>query len=127
MGREVAVTWLENLKTEVRVGKHAVIADEPEDKGGDDAGPTPVDYVLVALGSCTVLTVKMYADRKKWPLDRIEAKLTRQPPQGKIDTIAMELILGGDLDDEQRKRLMDVAERCPVHRTLTEGLRVVRS
>jgi putative redox protein len=74
-----------------------------------------------------VLTVRLYAERKQWPLDRIEAKLTRDPPQGRIQTIALELILGGALDDEQRQRLMEIAERCPVHRTLTETVQIVYS
>jgi putative redox protein len=74
-----------------------------------------------------VLTVRLYAERKQWPLDRIEAKLTRDPPQGRIHTIALELILGGDLDDEQRQRLLEIAERCPVHRTLTETVQIVHA
>ncbi len=74
-----------------------------------------------------MLTVRLYAERKQWPLDRIEAKLTRDPPQGRIQTIALELILGGALDDEQRQRLMEIAERCPVHRTLTETVQIVHS
>ena len=72
-----------------------------------------------------MLTVRLYAERKQWPLDRIEAKLTRDPPQGRIQTIALELILGGALDGEQRQRLVEIAERCPVHRTLTETVRIV--
>ncbi len=72
-----------------------------------------------------MLTVRLYAERKQWSLDRIEARLTREPPEGRISTIALDLILGGDLDEEQRRRLHDVAERCPVHRTLTEGTRIV--
>ena len=71
-----------------------------------------------------MLTVRLYAERKQWPLDRIEAKLTRDPPQGRIQTITLDLILGGALDDEQRHRLMEIAERCPVHRTLTETVRI---
>jgi len=74
-----------------------------------------------------VLTVRLYAERKQWPLDRIEAKLTRDPPQGRIQTIALELILGGALDDEQRQRLTEIAERCPVHRTLTESVRITHA
>ena len=74
-----------------------------------------------------MLTVRLYAERKQWPLDRIEAKLTRDPPQGRIQTIALDLILGGALDDEQRQRLMEIAERCPVHRTLTETVQIVHS
>jgi len=71
-----------------------------------------------------VLTVRLYAERRQWPLDRIEARLTREPAQGKIATIALELILGGDLDDEQTARLRDIASRCPVHRTLTDGVQI---
>ena len=74
-----------------------------------------------------MVTVRLYAERKQWPLDRIEAKLTRDPPQGRIQTITLELILGGALDDEQRQRLMDIAERCPVHRTLTETVQIVHA
>ena len=74
-----------------------------------------------------MLTVRLYAERKQWPLDRIEAKLTRDPPQGRIQTIALDLILGGAIDDEQRERLKSIAERCPVHRTLTETVQIVHS
>lgn len=74
-----------------------------------------------------MLTVRLYAERKQWPLDRIEAKLTRDPPQGTIASITLELILGGDLDDGQRDRLKTVAARCPVHRTLTETVQIVHS
>jgi len=74
-----------------------------------------------------VLTVRLYAERRQWPLDRIEARLVREPPQGKISTITLDLILGGALDDEQRQRLLQIAERCPVHRTLTEGVRIAHA
>jgi putative redox protein len=74
-----------------------------------------------------VLTVRLYAERKQWALDRIEVRLVRDPPQGKIATITLDLILAGDLDDGQRRRLSDVAERCPVHRTLTDSVRIVRA
>jgi putative redox protein len=74
-----------------------------------------------------VLTVRLYAERKQWPLDRIEAQLVREPPQGNIATITLDLMLGGPLDDEQRQRLHAVAARCPVHRTLTETVRIVRA
>lgn len=74
-----------------------------------------------------MLTVRLYAERKQWPLDRIEARLTRQPPEGKIATVALELILGGGLDAEQEQRLREVAERCPVHRTLAETVKIVHA
>jgi putative redox protein len=71
-----------------------------------------------------VLTVRLYAERKGWPVDRIETRLSRDPGQGKISSIALELLLGGDLSDEQRQRLAEIASRCPIHRTLTEGVTI---
>jgi putative redox protein len=71
-----------------------------------------------------MMTVRLYAERKGWPLDRIEVQLRRDPGEGKISSVEMELILGGDLDEEQRRRLEDIAGRCPVHRTLQEGVRI---
>jgi putative redox protein len=71
-----------------------------------------------------VLTVRLYAERKGWPVDRIETRLTRDAGQGKINSIDLELFLGGDLNDEQRQRLAEIASRCPIHRTLTEGVTI---
>jgi putative redox protein len=71
-----------------------------------------------------VLTVRLYAERKGWLLDRIETRLTRDPGEGKITSIELELLLGGDLTDEQRQRLAEIAGRCPIHRTLTEGVTI---
>ncbi|HTY77904.1 MAG TPA: OsmC family protein [Candidatus Bathyarchaeia archaeon] len=71
-----------------------------------------------------MLTVRLYAERKGWVLDRIETRLTRDPGEGKINSIEMEVLLGGDLSDEQRQRLLEIAGRCPVHRTLTEGVAI---
>ena len=71
-----------------------------------------------------MLTVRLYAERKGWTLDRIETRLTRDPGEGKISTIELELLLGGNLSDEQRQRLVEIASRCPVHRTLTEGVTI---
>jgi putative redox protein len=70
------------------------------------------------------MTVRLYAERKGWPVDRIETRLTRTPESGRIEAIALELFLGGDLDDAQRSRLAEIASRCPVHRTLTGGVRI---
>jgi putative redox protein len=74
-----------------------------------------------------VLTVRLYAERKQWPLDRVEARLSRDAGSGKIASIAVELLLGGDLSDEQRGRLAEIAGRCPIHRTLMEGVRVTHA
>ncbi len=123
------------LCTEVIVNEHALVADEPAALGGTDAGPTPYDYLLSALGSCTAMTVRMYADRKGWPLEsvtvraehgRIHAKDCEEceTESGKIDRIELELNLEGPLDAEQRERLREIADKCPVKRTLNSEVLV---
>lgn len=108
--------------------RHALLADEPIGIG-DDTGPAPYDFLLAALGACTSMTVRMYADRKGWPLDDVAVRLSHakvhakdceecETENGKVDLIERELVIRGDLDDEQRRRLMEIADRCPVHRSL---------
>ena len=114
---------------EITAGQHRLVADEPRPIG-DDAGPTPYDLVLAGLGACTSMTVRMYADRKGWPLDEVRVTLRHsrihaedcaacETTKGWIDHIDIDVELVGDLDDAQRQRLMQIAERCPVHQTLT--------
>lgn len=121
------------LCTEVKANGHALVADEPAALGGTGAGPTPYDYLLSALGSCTAMTVRMYADRKGWPLEsvtvraghgRVHAKDCEdcETKSGRIDRIELELDLEGPLDAEQRERLREIADKCPVKRTLSSEL-----
>lgn len=118
-----------SYQTEIAAGRHSLVSDEPEDVGGDDAGPTPYDLLLSALGACTGMTLRMYADRKDWPLEDVAVHLTHEKihaadcehcetKNGKIDRIEREVEVEGDLSEEQRDRLLEIANKCPVHRTL---------
>ncbi|MFY0605583.1 MAG: OsmC family protein [Cyclobacteriaceae bacterium] len=115
--------------TEITAGEHQLIADEPKDSGGTDLGPSPYGYLLSALGACTAMTLRMYANFKKINLTEVDVKLTHDKvhvtdgeqadkPGGKIDQIKRSIKLEGDLTEEQRARLIQIADRCPVHRTL---------
>jgi putative redox protein len=122
---------------QITAGQHRLIADEPKPIG-DDAGPNPYDLLLAALGACTSMTIRMYADRKRWPLERVRVTLRHsrihaqdcadcETTKGWIDHIDRDVELAGDLDDSQRQQLLHISERCPVHQTLTSEVRITTS
>lgn len=113
----------------IAAGAHQLRADEPESFGGDDSGPGPYDLLLAGLGACTSMTLRLYADRKGWPMSRVTVTLTHdkihaedcadcETKSGRLDRIERRLSIEGDLDGEQRARLLEIADKCPVHRTL---------
>jgi putative redox protein len=111
------------FRQDIAVGTHTLIGDESREAGGDDAGPDPHEYLLAALASCTSMTVKMYTDRKGWPLRsvRVEVEGARKE---QTYAITRTIHLDGALDAEQRARVLEIANKCPVHRTLTGEIEI---
>ena len=132
---EVTVTSLSNLRNEVRYGEGgAFVTDEPASAGGEGAGPDPYALLLAALGSCVSMTVTLYARRKNWPVERVTVRLRQQRihakdcaecaenAEGFVHRIERAVEIEGDLSEEQRARLQEIAHKCPVHRTLTSEI-----
>jgi putative redox protein len=132
---EVTVTSIMKLQNEVRYGENqTLMIDEPKDAGGDGAGPDPYTLLLSALGGCISMTVTLYARRKAWPLERVTVRLRQQRIhakdcveceqnlEGYVHRIERAVSLEGDLTDEQRARLQEIAHKCPVHRMLTSKI-----
>jgi putative redox protein len=110
---------------EVIAGQHHLLADEPQSVGGADAGPAPFDLLMAALGSCTSMTLRMYAERKELPVRRISVTLSHEKLEidGSLrDRINRTITLEGDLSAEQRQRMLDIANKCPIHRALSQPL-----
>jgi uncharacterized OsmC-like protein len=131
----VSETRKGTFQQEIISGAHRLVADEPKNVGGLDSGPGPYDLLLAALGACTSMTLRLFADGKKWPLTRVEVRLRHdriyaidcaecETKEGLIDHIERVITLEGDLDVSQRARLMEMADKCPVHRTLTSEVEI---
>lgn len=132
---QVVVSSCDGLRQEVWAGRHTLTADEPVDAGGQDLGPNPYELLLAALGSCTSITLVMYAGRKQWPLERVEVRLTHErvhardceeceQKEGYLDRIEKDIVVSGPLSSEQVQRLGEIAEKCPVNRTLHSEIRI---
>ncbi|MGO8942310.1 MAG: alpha/beta fold hydrolase [Syntrophobacteraceae bacterium] len=133
--RIIARTGMTGFRTEIIASGHSLVADEPISAGGANSGPTPYDLLVSALGACTGMTIRMYADRKKLPLDSIIVRLRHdkihaedcqdcEDPRSKIDFIEREIELNGDLDQPTRQKILEIANRCPVHKTLESRSRI---
>jgi putative redox protein len=120
---------------EITIGSHRIFSDEPKAQGGEDAGPSPYELLAAALGACTSMTLGIYARRKQWPLASVIVRLRHSKIHAKdcadcdtqeemLDRIDRDIELMGDLTGEQREKLLEIADTCPVHRTLTRGMRI---
>ncbi len=129
-GSVMVINQRHSYSSYIYSGDHELVADEPANHGGDDLGPDPYSYLLASLGSCTAMTIRMYSDRKGWPLEDVKVALTHEKihasdcddcenSEGKIDIIERKIDLTGDLSQEQRGRLHEIADKCPVHKTLS--------
>jgi putative redox protein len=130
---EVIVSSDGFLKQRITAGNHTLIADEPREAGGSDAGPDPYSFLLAALGTCTSMTLQLYARHKGIPLEKVQVSLRNarihakdceicDSKEGKIERIERYISLTGPLTDEHKQRLLEIAQRCPVHKTLTSEI-----
>ena len=131
----ITQTSVSALKTRINTGKHTLYSDEPVEVGGGDTGPSPYEILLSALGACTGMTISMYAKRKIMPLKGITVYLRHdkvyvedleacEKDTSKIDVIHREIELVGDLNGDQRNRLLEIANKCPVHKSLANGINI---
>ena len=119
----IASIGKEHFLTEIISGAKQVVADEPEELGGTNKGPAPGEFLLISLASCTAITIRMYADRKKWPVEKITVEVDFEKVANKT-IFKREVQLEGDLTEDQRTRLLQIANACPVHKTLTSPIEI---
>ena len=135
MGEVVVHGSAAGFAQEITVGSHRLSSDEPVEAGGTDSGPSPYDLLLSALGSCTSMTLGMYARRKAWPLESVTVRLRNsrihavdcaecETKEGMLDRIELDIELRGTLSAEQRSKLLEIANKCPVHRTLVSEINI---
>jgi len=132
----VTARSLQNLQVEIQASNHHILADEPIHDGGEDKGPNPYDLLLSSLAACKVMTVHLYARRKKWPVETVSITLNHRKVAadecedcetkglGKVDIIDCDISFTGELDEDQIKRLAEIADRCPIHRTLNSETKI---
>ena len=135
MGEVVVHGSAAGFAQEIIVRSHRLTADEPVEAGGTDSGPSPYDLLLSALGSCTSMTLGMYARRKSWPLESVTVRLRNsrihavdcaecETKEGMLDRIELDIELAGTLSAEERSKLLEIANKCPVHRTLVSEINI---
>ena len=118
-----AIIGKDQYKTELITSGHRVIADESEEVGGTNLGPSPGEFLMISLASCTAITLRMYANRKKWNVEKIIVEVAFEKTQVKT-IFKREISFEGDLDEDQRNRLLQIANSCPVHKTLTNPIEI---
>jgi putative redox protein len=121
-----AIIGTDHYRTELIASGKKVIADEPQELGGSDEGPAPGELLLMSLASCTAITLRMYADRKKWDVTRIKVEVASEKVDNKT-FIQREVSLEGNLEADQRQRLLQIANACPVHKMLTNPIEISTS
>lgn len=126
MAKAVSTTRMERFKTEIKTGSdHIFIADESFGDGGRDSGGTPTELLAASLASCSSITMKMYADRKQWPMEEVKVTVEfKRDIQDSSTTFYKKIEIEGDLDEEQRKRIFEISKKCPVHRILLGNIGV---
>ena len=118
-----AIIGQDHFRTELITSGKTVIADEPEELGGTNAGPAPSEFLMISLASCTAITLRMYADRKQWNVSKIKVEVASEKMDNKT-FFKREILIEGDIKEDQRQRLLQIANSCPVHRVLTNPIEI---